>query len=177
MTLRDEIKQTKPFQSVAEEVVLNLLFTGGRVKARLEEVFKPFKIGATLYNILRILKGAGNTGRTCSEISERLLQKEPDITRLLDRLEKKKLAKRARDSSDRRIVNTYITKAGLEVIDRIAPVLNSALEEMASNLSKTEAKHFVNVMERFRENIPSGAHFYQLKAGGQHEKKRLLPAK
>ncbi len=77
----------------------------------------------TQYNVLRILRGAEPTGRTCGEIGERMIAREPDVTRLLERMEKASLIRRTRDSQDRRVVVTRITASGLKLLDEIEPRL------------------------------------------------------
>jgi DNA-binding MarR family transcriptional regulator len=102
--LRDEIKQTKPFPSLETEVFLNLARTADQTMRTIAEALKPAELSPTQYNVLRILQGAGKNGLACSEIGERLVTRDPDITRLLDRIEQRELVQRERSSSDRRVV-------------------------------------------------------------------------
>src|ERR687889_628908 len=85
--LQREIKQTKPFASLEEEVILNLARTAEYLGARAAEVFKRSDLTGTQYNVLRILRGAGSEGLSCREIGERMVTTVPDVTRLLDRRE------------------------------------------------------------------------------------------
>ena len=95
--LQDEIRQRKPFDSLEEEAVLNVLRTADVLLQRLTTVLKPFKLSHSQYNVLRILRGAGPEGLACREIGERMITRDPDITRLLDRLEARGLLTRTRD--------------------------------------------------------------------------------
>src|SRR6266498_3305132 len=104
--IREEIKQLKPFNSVEEEVLLALLRTADQVGRRGAEVMKPFDLSPTQYNALRILRGGGEKGLPCSEIGERMINRDPDITRLLDRLVKRDLVERRREEKDRRVITT-----------------------------------------------------------------------
>src|ERR1700754_3864051 len=81
--LQTEIKQTKPFQSLEEEVFLNLQRTANVLSGKISDVLKPYELSSVQYNVLRILRGSGR-GLSCSEISNRLVTKDPDITRLID---------------------------------------------------------------------------------------------
>src|SRR5687768_1148342 len=83
--LLDEIKQRKPFKSIYEEAALNILRTSALLSADFEQVFKPFGITGTQYNVLRILRGADEKGLCRNDVRDRLLNKMPDATRLLDR--------------------------------------------------------------------------------------------
>ncbi|HEX6668553.1 MAG TPA: MarR family transcriptional regulator, partial [Gemmatimonadales bacterium] len=88
-------------------------------------------ISPSQYNLLRILRGAGVNGRTMSEISERMINRDPDVTRLADRTVKLGLARRMRDEVDRRVVKLFITEKGLEMLGRldeaVVVFLNQAL--------------------------------------------------
>src|SRR5918998_4010285 len=110
--LREEIKQTKPFRSIEDEAYLNLLRTADALLRKETELLKEYGLSPTQYNALRILRGAGTEGVTCGEMSDRMLTKDPDVTRLVDRLETRGLLTRARSDEDRRVVRTRITTEG-----------------------------------------------------------------
>ena len=112
-SIQAEIQQTKPFNSLEEEALVALQRTADRLQWRLSEMLKAHGLSPTQYNALRILRGAGNEGRACSEIAERMINRDPDITRLVDRLERRGLAARSREGRDRRVITTRITPAGL----------------------------------------------------------------
>jgi DNA-binding MarR family transcriptional regulator len=114
--LQDEIKQTRPFGSLEEEVMLGLAKTADVLARRIGEVLKASLLTATQYNVLRILRGAGPAGLSCSEVASRMITKDPDATRMLDRLEARHLVTRARDGADRRVVTTRITDDGLALL-------------------------------------------------------------
>ena len=119
----EEIHQTKAFATIEEELLVSLLRTTDVLQERFEQAVRPFNISMTQYNVLRILRGAEPTGRTCSEIGERMIAREPDVTRLLERMEKTGLIKRTRASADRRVVVSRITAAGLKLLDKMEPAL------------------------------------------------------
>ena len=129
-TLQAEIKQTRPFNLQEEEAAVSLERTASLLEWRLMEMLKPHGISPTQYNALRILRGAGKQGWACSEIGERMINRDPDITRLLDRLERRGLVERSRDKKDRRVITARITSAGLELLkslDRPVEELNRKL--------------------------------------------------
>src|SRR5436190_14537138 len=126
--LNFEIRKVRPFESLEQEVFLNILKTADALSAETVELFRPYGISPTQYNVLRILRGAGAgccdggrpdpaaPGIACGEIAERMITRDPDMTRLLDRLEKSGLIVRERDRKDRRVITTRVTDAGLELL-------------------------------------------------------------
>jgi DNA-binding MarR family transcriptional regulator len=114
--LQKELKQTKPFASREEEVYLNIQLTAERLWWGINETLKQADLTHTQYNVLRILRGSGQEGASCTEISERLVTKDSDITRLLNRLEARELISRSRETKDRRIIITRITGDGLRLL-------------------------------------------------------------
>ncbi len=123
--LRDEIRQTRPFASAEEEAFLNLARTAAVLNHAFAEAMKPYGITGTQYNVLRILRGAGNAGLGRNEVRDRLVAQVPDVTRLFDRMEDAGLIARERDTKDRRSVTTRITRNGLQLLqDLDEPVLD-----------------------------------------------------
>ena len=117
--LQAEIKQTKPFSSIEEEVYLNLQRTAYQLKQQSEEIFKAANLSSTQYNVLRILRGAGERGLASSQISERLVTKDSDITRVSERLERRGLIKKERAEDDKRVIVSKITKKGLGLLEKL----------------------------------------------------------
>jgi DNA-binding MarR family transcriptional regulator len=115
----DEIRQKKPFRNPESEAFVSLVRTADTLVRQVDRLLKPYGLTMTQYNALRILRGAGGEGATCSYIAERLITNDPDVTRLLDRLEKSSLIERSRSTTDRRIVLSRLTKAGSDVLDRL----------------------------------------------------------
>ena len=111
--LRAEIHQDDPFDSPEEEVFLNLQRTAAILTGRFAAELRAWGLTPAQYNVLRILRGAGPGGRTCGEVGERLVAPGPDVTRLIDRLERAGLVARERDEADRRVVRARIRRDGL----------------------------------------------------------------
>lgn len=115
-TIREEILQTRPFDSASDEAVVTLLATADRVHGRLAAVLARQEITLQQYNVLRILRGAGADGMPTLEIAARMVEETPGITRLMDRLEAKQLVRRKRCATDRRQVLCWITPEGLRLL-------------------------------------------------------------
>lgn len=116
--------------SAEEAAALDLARTVELLAHPVSQLFKAHELSMTQYNVLRILRGA-KEGLTCGEIANRMISRDPDITRLLDRLEKRSLIARARDDKDRRVVLTQITPEGLELLAALdGPVLKTHAESL-----------------------------------------------
>src|SRR5208282_6941377 len=114
--LQKEIGKSGPFASLEEEAMLNLLRTADRLAGRSEGVLKAKGLTPTQYNVLRILRGVWPQGIACQEIARRMITRDADLTRLLDRLESRNLVQRQRQSGDRRVVHISITHGGLSLL-------------------------------------------------------------
>src|SRR5262249_50273849 len=117
--LRDEIKQAKPFRSLEQEAYLSIERAAAVLGHAFGDALKPYGLTPTQYNVLRILRGAGQAGLARCEVRERMIAQVPDVTRLSDRLEEMGLATRARDADDRRVVTTRITSEGLSLLSQL----------------------------------------------------------
>src|SRR5258705_13961324 len=115
-SLQAELKQTVPFSSREQEAYLSVLRTADALQSQVEAKLKEFGLTGTQYNALRILRGAGPEGIPCSEIGERMITRDPDVTRLLDRLQKRGLVERSRGKQDRRVIFAAVTPAGLVIL-------------------------------------------------------------
>lgn len=149
--LKAEIEQSLPFSSVQEEALLNLMRTADRLSRAMQRIIRPWGVTATQYNVLRILRGAGPDGLICSEIGDRMLTADPDITRLLRRLKGLKLIRQHRDRNDRRVVRTVIAETGLRLLEAMDPVIRRAPEELLGHMSAHEIAEFTRLLERARE--------------------------
>ncbi len=148
--LQAEIRQRKPFVSLEEETYLNLVRTADALTRELELLLQPYGLTSTQYNVLRILRGAGEEGSTCSGISERLLAYDPDVTRLLDRLEKVQLVQRSRSTTDRRVVMTIITPAGLELLASLDEPVESLLKQQFQGIGRERLRQLIADLEEIR---------------------------
>lgn len=114
------------------------------------ELFKADDLSMTQYNVLRILRGASGQGLACGEIGSRLIRHDPDITRLLDRLERRGLVRRARDASDRRVVRTQITPDGLALLDKLDEPVDAIHERQLGHMSESKLTALRDLVEESR---------------------------
>ena len=149
--LAGELRQSKPFSSPEEEALLNLSRTHEVIQQRVAGFFKQFQLTATQYNILRILRGAGKDGISCSHAAERTVTADPDITRLLDRLEARKLIARERSREDRRVVISRITTEGLSLLKTIDKPLADFTKALAGHLGSARLQQLIEILESLRQ--------------------------
>ena len=148
--IQQELAQTRPFGTIEEEAFINIQRTAGVLQQRIVELLKPFGLSPTQYNVLRILRGAGDCGAACKDIGSRLVTPDPDVTRLIDRLERRGLVTRGRSAADRRKVPVQITAEGLDLLSQLdQPVLASCGDTMAP-LKPEELHTLVDLLERLR---------------------------
>lgn len=153
VTIQSEIRQTRPFASPAEEASVALMRTSDLVRRVIASVLEPRGITTQQYNVLRILRGAGERGLPTLEIATRMLEQTPGITRLIDRLETKRLVTRERCATDRRQVFCRITPEGLALVGELdAPVI-AAGESAMSGLTERQMTQLLQLLELTRTQL------------------------
>jgi len=130
-----------------------LLLTADKVRRNVAKVVEPHGITLQQYNVLRILRGAGEAGIATLEIVERMIEQTPGITRLLDRLEAKQLVRRQRCPSDRRQVLCWITETGTELLGSLDKSVQKADEELMQSLGRKEVVALIELLDRVRSGI------------------------
>lgn len=148
-SLRDELKMAKPFKSVEEEAILSVARTAAVLDHANAEALKPHDLTPTQYNVLRILRGAGDAGLCRNAVGERLITRVPDVTRLLDRMEDAGLISRQR-GSDRRFVTTRITDKGLKLLDRIDRELPAIHRRQLGHVAPKRLRELIELLEEVR---------------------------
>jgi DNA-binding MarR family transcriptional regulator len=148
--LQAELKQKLPFTSREQEAYLALLRTADSLQSSMESRLKEFGLTGTQYNALRILRGAGPEGLPCSEIGERMITHDPDITRLLNRLEQRGLAERTRDQHDRRVIYGKITPAGKNLLREMDGSVEQHGREMLRHIGQARLKKLIDLLELVR---------------------------
>lgn len=148
--LAREIRQTKPFASLEGEALLNVQRTASVLEQAVAEFLKPYDLSPTQYNALRILRGAGPKGLACQEIAGRMIARDPDITRLLDRLEARRLIERARSREDRRVVVTRIGAAGLDLLSSTEAGVRALPRKLLGHLGGKNLETLIDLLERAR---------------------------
>lgn len=149
MTLGDLIQQSR-FASPAQEALLNVLATASWVSSEMNATLAPHGVTEAQYNVLRILRGRHPEPYACSEIGERLLDRTPDVTRLLVRLEARGLVRRQRATHDRRVVEVEITAEGLEVLSHLDDPVTATLDRLTVHLDRDELATLSGLLERLR---------------------------
>jgi len=146
-----EIRQGKPLGSAGEEALLGLFRTSDLLHRQVSGWIEPHGISGQQYNVLRILRGAGEKGLPTLEVADRLVEQTPGITRLLDRLEKKRLIRRQRCAEDRRQVFCRITPEGLDLLGRLDAPIREFHRKVLKMLSASELRTLVRLLDRIRK--------------------------
>lgn len=169
--LAAEIGKTNPFQSATQEAYLNLIRTAAILSNQLERLFKTRGLSESTYNILRILRGVAGlqgapsskygdehtrAGLPLTEIGERMIAPVPDVTRLIDRLERLAFATRRRCDKDRRVIYACITDAGLDVLHEFDATVMEIHEEHLGHMSRSELEQMSALLEKARDAANPG---------------------
>lgn len=147
MKIEEEIKQLK-FKSTHQKAIINLLFTASWIQTQQQQFFKSYGITNQQFNILRILKGQYPQAISATEIKSRMLDKNSDVSRLLDRLAAKKLILKQTCPKDKRAADVSITQAGLDILaelDKKQKQIDTVL-----SLSEKEAEELSNLLDKGR---------------------------
>ena len=150
LTLRAELQQRKPFNSLEQEATLNIARTEAALREPLEEVLKGAGVSLTQYNVLRILRGAGPEGLTRNEIRDRLIDRMPDVTRLLDRMEEAGWVSRVREVDDRRCVATHLTRSGRSLVDSLDAPVQEEHARRLGHMTKTQLRTLIDLLSLAR---------------------------
>jgi DNA-binding MarR family transcriptional regulator len=134
-------------------VFVSLIRAADALSRGAEALLKPYSLSGTQYNILRILRGAGEGGLACREVGCRLISRDPDITRLLDRMESRGLIARARETQDRRVVKTRITAEGLRLLAELDQPVRDLHRRQWRQFPAKQLRQLSNLLDRARENV------------------------
>jgi DNA-binding MarR family transcriptional regulator len=145
--LKQRIKQEADFESPAEEAFLNLLVAADAVRTRLDRLCAEHGVTHGQYNVLRILRGVHPGGHPRCEIAARLIERAPDVTRLVDRLEAAGLVERSRSDEDRRVSLTRITRKGLDLLEAMEPALDAFRRDFGERVSRQDARELTRICE------------------------------
>ena len=148
--IQQEIRQNRPFASRAQEATVAILRTADVVRRRLASVIEPHGVTLQQYNVLRILRGAGGQPMPTLEIADRLIERTPGVTRLLDRLEAKELVRRERCADDRRLVHCWITPAGLTLLASLDDAVDRADEDAMRGVAQTDLATLLGILGAIR---------------------------
>jgi len=149
MKIEQVIKQRRPFRNAWQKSIINLIYTSNWVTDRIKQLLKPYGITLQQYNVLRILRGAGEPIST-SVIRERLLDKMADTSRMVDRLYQKGLVDRRVCPNDKRLVDISLSDKGRELVEELEHI-NAKLDSITGNLSEEEAHLLSELLDKIRE--------------------------
>src|SRR5580704_4421966 len=139
-----------PILPLEDTVFISLQKTADSLGIEAEQLFKPHGLTGTQYNVLRILRGAEPGGLPCRAIGERMISHDPDMTRLLDRMEKRNLITRQRQKDDRRVVKTHITKEGLALLKPLDIPVRERHKQQFQHLSQSRLKALAQLLAELR---------------------------
>ena len=137
-------------------VFLCVMRTADALARGAEALLKGAGLSGTQYNVLRVLRGAGEQGLACSEVGERLISRDPDITRLLDRMESRGWIARTRQEKDRRVVKTRITKQGLQILASLDAPVRELHQRQLQHLPQKHLRQLASLLDRARADAPGG---------------------
>jgi MarR family transcriptional regulator, organic hydroperoxide resistance regulator len=140
--------QTKPVTLPSEDrAFIALQKAADKLALQAEQLLKSKGPTGAQYNVLRILRGAEPQGLACSSIAERMISHDPDMTRLLDRMEKRNLITRQRQSDDRRVVKTRITGSGLELLKRLDPTVRNLHKQQFAHMTPASVRTLADLLD------------------------------
>jgi DNA-binding MarR family transcriptional regulator len=148
-------KASAPEAQLEAQVFVSLLRTGDALARGAEVLLKTMGLSSAQYNVLRILRGAGNEGLACSAIGCRMISRDPDITRLLDRMESRGLIARTRGTKDRRVVKTRITTEGLRLLEQLDAPVQELHRRQLHPLAAKDLRQLSRLLERVRTQAES----------------------
>ena len=151
--IQSEIKQKRPFRSRQQEAAIALLRTADVVRRRIAAVIGPFGVTPQQYNVLRIIAGAGKDGIPTLEIADRMIERQPGITRLLDRLEARKLVRRERCRTDRRQVLCWLTEPGRGLLNQLDEPVNQADHHSVGGIAAGELERLIGLLDSVRGEV------------------------
>lgn len=155
--LQEELRQSRPFATLEEEVHLEIQRTAQVAARWIAVALKPLGLSEAQFNVLRILRGAGPEGLPSARIGERMVRHDPDLTRLLDRLEKGGLVEKVRDTRDRRVVIARITRAGLRAVAGASEAARAAVGAALGPLGPRRLQTLADLLEAARGGVsPDG---------------------
>lgn len=153
--IRRELQQTRPFRSESQEATLSLMRTASVVGRRFSRIVEPYGLSLAQYNVLRILRGAGEEGLPTLAIRDRMIEEGSTVTRLLDKLESAALVQRSRCRPDRRQVLCTITQAGLDLLLKLDPEVDAGDTAAMAMLTPETRRQLIDILAQIRLGAPT----------------------
>lgn len=152
--LQREIRQNRPFHSPAQEAILALFRTADILRRQVADVLSPVGVTHQQYNVLRILRGAGEEGLPTLAIADRMIERTPGVTRLVDRLAAKGWVTRERVAGDRRRVQCHITDEGLELLETLDQPILDVENCCLAMLARDDQRRLIDLLDQIRGGLP-----------------------
>lgn len=139
-----------------DQVFVAVLKTADHLSQQAEQFLKSYGLTGTQYNVLRILRGAGPDGLPCRCIGERMISHDPDMTRLLDRMEKRDWITRERQKDDRRVVKARISQSGLDLLKKLDHPVHQLHQQQFEHMSGTKLRQLAELLRECQKSAPNG---------------------
>lgn len=153
-TLQQELKQSKPFDTPADEALVALMRTASLVRRAIAQRVEPYGISPAQYNVLRILRGAGPDGLPTLAVRDRLVEEAPGITRVMDKLEEAGHVARKRAKGDRRVVHCVITDQGLRLLAAMDTLVKETARLISAGLpEEREQRELITLLAKVRAGL------------------------
>jgi DNA-binding MarR family transcriptional regulator len=159
-----------PGEGMEGHLFVALMRIADEFGGEIEQLMKATGLTAAQYNVLRILRGAGRAGLACREIGERMISRDPDITRLLDRMEKQQLITRERQSDDRRVVKAYATVQALEILKKLDQPVREMHKRQFRGMPATQLKMLATILQQLQNGDAKQSVFPSRSKSRQREK-------
>lgn len=156
MSLADELHQRRAFTSVQEEALLSVFVTQDLLSRGLHQMLQRYQLSIAQYNVLRILRGAGDQGVPLMTIARRMIVRYPNVTRLTDRLETNGWIRRERCTNDRRVVRGFVTEAGLDLLARINGQIDELVVHLMRGAPPERLRELIDLLEQIRTPLRAG---------------------
>src|SRR5579859_6339884 len=153
--MSSKARAARPQPSLEERIFIALLKLADALGQEAEQLTRTAELTGTQYNVLRILRGAGPEGLPCRGIGDRMITHDPDITRLLDRMEKRGLIARERQKDDRRVVKARITPTGLDILKKLDNTVREFHKTKFAHFSATKLKQLAELLDECQKPAPN----------------------
>jgi DNA-binding MarR family transcriptional regulator len=137
-----------------DRIFVTLLRAADSLASRADQLMKANGVTSAQYNVLRILRGAGPEGLPCNAIGERMISRDPDMTRLLDRMEKRALISRERQQEDRRVVKARITDEGLKLLKKMDAPIRELHKGQFAHMTSARLKTLMDILTELAAHTP-----------------------
>ena len=149
--LKSDLGLTRPFNTLAEEVLMGLIRTTWQVTSRVNTVYASAGLTSSQYNVLRILRGSRGRPLSCNEIGERMVTRDSDLTRILNGLKRRRLISRRRSSKDGRRIENHLAEAGLALLATLDQPLVAITSEQFDHLGPDQLERLADLLEDVRQ--------------------------